>query len=76
MKFSANHLKRYRQIAALLWKYGRSDLAQHLSTEEGFGLDKNPPANGGARKMTVRPPPARPRRNSWRTISRRWVRPM
>ncbi len=46
MKFSATHFKRYRQIAALLWKYGRSDLAQHLSTEEGFGLDKNPPADG------------------------------
>lgn len=46
MKFSASHFKRYRQIAALLWKYGRSDLAQHMSTEEGFGLDKNQPANG------------------------------
>jgi len=43
MKFSANHLKRYRQIAALLWKYGRSDLAQHLSAEEGFGLEQNSP---------------------------------
>ena len=46
MKFSANHLKRYQQIVALLWKYGRSDLAQHMSAEEGFGLDKNPPASG------------------------------
>ena len=49
MKFSTTHLKRYRQIAALLWKYGRSDLARHMSTEEGFGLDKNPSANGGSK---------------------------
>ncbi|HXD01045.1 MAG TPA: AarF/UbiB family protein, partial [Verrucomicrobiae bacterium] len=39
MKLSASHLKRYRQIASLLWKYGRSDLAQQMSTEEGFGVD-------------------------------------
>ena len=31
MNFSATHLKRYRQIARLLWKYGRSDLAQQLA---------------------------------------------
>jgi hypothetical protein len=31
MKLSASHLKRYRQIAALLWKYGRTDLAQQMS---------------------------------------------
>jgi hypothetical protein len=24
--YSGNHLKRYRQIARLLWKYGRHDL--------------------------------------------------
>ncbi|HVU15324.1 MAG TPA: AarF/UbiB family protein [Candidatus Didemnitutus sp.] len=41
MKLSASHLKRYRQIAALLWKYGRSDLAQQLHNEEGFGADPN-----------------------------------
>lgn len=40
MKISPTHFKRYQQIAALLWKYGRSDLAQHMSSEEGFGLDK------------------------------------
>ena len=42
MKISALHLKRYREIAALLWKYGRSDLAKQLSAEEGFGLDAVP----------------------------------
>lgn len=36
MNFSATHLKRYRQIAALLWKYGRSDLAQQMAVPEAF----------------------------------------
>ncbi len=36
MKFSATHLKRYRQIAALLWKYGRSDLVQKMAVDDGF----------------------------------------
>ena len=43
MKFSALHLKRYREIVALLWKYGRSDLAEQMSTEEGFGVDEAAP---------------------------------
>jgi predicted unusual protein kinase regulating ubiquinone biosynthesis (AarF/ABC1/UbiB family) len=46
MKLSAFHLKRYRQIVALLWKYGRSDLAQQMSAEEGFGVDELPAAEG------------------------------
>jgi predicted unusual protein kinase regulating ubiquinone biosynthesis (AarF/ABC1/UbiB family) len=37
MKLFPVHLKRYRQITALLWKYGRSDLAQQMSAEDGFG---------------------------------------
>ena len=28
MKFSAQHLKRYREIGRLRWKYGRSDLVK------------------------------------------------
>jgi len=40
MKLSVLHLKRYRQIARLLWKYGRSDLANQMSTAEGFGIDE------------------------------------
>ncbi len=36
MNFSAAHLKRYRQLAALLWKYGRSDLAKQMALPEGF----------------------------------------
>lgn len=46
MKFSASHLIRYRQIVALLWKYGRSDLAQQMSADDGFGLDVAAPADG------------------------------
>jgi ubiquinone biosynthesis protein len=54
MKFSATHLKRYREIAALLWKYGRSDLAKQMSADEGFGVEEElpeappPPADGSA----------------------------
>jgi ubiquinone biosynthesis protein len=36
MKLSANHLKRYKQIATLLWKYGRSDLVQQMAVDDGF----------------------------------------
>jgi predicted unusual protein kinase regulating ubiquinone biosynthesis (AarF/ABC1/UbiB family) len=37
MKMSKTHLKRYKEIAALLWKYGRSDLVQQMSASEDFG---------------------------------------
>ena len=56
MKFSASHLKRYRQIASLLWKYGRSDLARQMNSEEGFGADEPPVADGQA--VTPPSPPA------------------
>jgi ubiquinone biosynthesis protein len=36
MKLSSHHLKRYREIASLLWKYGRSDLVEHLRATDGF----------------------------------------
>ncbi len=51
MKLSANHLKRYREIARLLWKYGRSDLAQQLAASDDFGpadSDEPPVAANGA----------------------------
>ncbi|MDB6095100.1 MAG: hypothetical protein JWM32_2662 [Verrucomicrobia bacterium] len=41
MKLSASHLKRYREIAALLWKYGRSDLAHQIASEKEFGLEES-----------------------------------
>lgn len=36
MNLSATHLKRYRQIAAILWKYGRSDVVQQMSAHAEF----------------------------------------
>ena len=46
MKFSAlstAHLKRYREIARLLWKYGRSDLVAKLEAGFEFGAGEGPP---------------------------------
>ena len=40
MKLSANHLKRYREIALLMWKYGRSDLVRQLNVDDGIETDK------------------------------------
>lgn len=36
MKFTGNHLHRYRQIAKLLWKYGRSDLVDQMGVEDAL----------------------------------------
>ena len=36
MNFSAAHLKRYRQIAGLLCKYGRSDVAKQMAVPDEF----------------------------------------
>jgi predicted unusual protein kinase regulating ubiquinone biosynthesis (AarF/ABC1/UbiB family) len=49
MKISASHLKRYREILALLWKYGRSDVVQQMNSEEGFGTaeELNLPSSDG-----------------------------
>ena len=48
MKFSAIHLKRYREIASLLWKYGRSDLVERLRTGDGFEPPDATPATAGS----------------------------
>ncbi|HEX4780009.1 MAG TPA: AarF/UbiB family protein [Usitatibacter sp.] len=34
MKIDARHLQRYKQIARLLWKYGRSDLVTQMGIED------------------------------------------
>lgn len=34
MKLSPSHLRRYREIAALFWKYGRSDLVKSMNVED------------------------------------------
>lgn len=36
MKFTTHHLKRYREIGRLLWKYGRSSLVKQRDEAEGF----------------------------------------
>ena len=59
MKLPAFHLKRYRQIASLLWKYGRTDLAQQMSAEEGFGVDQLEAAEGPALSDAAAPPARR-----------------
>jgi len=38
MKLSPTHLKRYKQIATLLWKYGRSDLVKQVDADDAFEL--------------------------------------
>src|SRR4051812_32904714 len=45
MKLSATHLKRYREIARLFWKYGRSDLVKQIGVDDeevkGYEDDAN-----------------------------------
>ena len=48
MKLSLNHLKRYKQIASMLWKYGRSDLVQHMGMEEGYNAETEGQKSGDA----------------------------
>ena len=36
MKISARHLRRYKEITVLLWKYGRSDLVRQMTVDEGL----------------------------------------
>jgi ubiquinone biosynthesis protein len=48
MKISANHLKRYKEIGLLLWKYGRSDLVQQMGIAEAVDPTELKPASEGA----------------------------
>ena len=36
MKLSPNHLKRYKEIAQLFWKYGRSDLVTQMGLDDAL----------------------------------------
>lgn len=47
MKISAKHLKRYKEIGLLLWKYGRSDLVQQMGIDENVDPQELRPANDG-----------------------------
>ncbi len=46
LKLSAAHLKRYREIAALLWKYGRSDLVRQMGVDDLFNSRQETKVNG------------------------------
>ena len=48
MKISANHLKRYKEIGLLLWKYGRSDLVQQMGIDEAVDPQEATAASKGA----------------------------
>ena len=48
MKISTNHLRRYKQIAMLLWKYGRSDLVQQMGIDDESNEDERPRQAGNA----------------------------
>ena len=45
MKFSPNHLKRYKEIAQLFWKYGRSDLVTQMGIDEAVDPKELKPAS-------------------------------
>jgi predicted unusual protein kinase regulating ubiquinone biosynthesis (AarF/ABC1/UbiB family) len=47
MQISANHLTRYKDIALLLWKYGRSDLAKQMGIDEAVDPQAMKPAGDG-----------------------------
>jgi ubiquinone biosynthesis protein len=43
----AEHLKRYKEILQLLWKYGRSDLVQQMAIDDELGDEVAKPEGGG-----------------------------
>ena len=47
MKITSNHLQRYKQIAVLLWKYGRSDLVKQMELDDTMdpGTRDNAPSD-------------------------------
>lgn len=50
MKFSGNHLKRYTQIAHLLWKYGRGDLVRQMGADDALDPALATPPSAGEPK--------------------------
>jgi len=47
MKINTEHLKRYKEILQLVWKYGRSDLVQQMKLDEDLDNDEKGPAPNG-----------------------------
>jgi ubiquinone biosynthesis protein len=50
MKISANHLKRYKEIALVLWKYGRSDLVRQMGIDDVVDPGEAKAASAGETK--------------------------
>lgn len=51
MKISAGHLKRYKEITLLLWKYGRADLVRQMDgPDAGQDMPLPPPAGADTEK--------------------------
>jgi ubiquinone biosynthesis protein len=46
IKFQTIHLKRYKEIAALLWKYGRSDLVRQMGVDDLLDARPETKVNG------------------------------
>ena len=44
MKLTTQHLQRYKQIARLLWKYGRSDLVAQMGIDDELPEEERKPA--------------------------------
>ena len=40
MEMNLNHLSRYKDIARLLWKYGRSDLVKQMAIDDQLAAEK------------------------------------
>src|SRR5213078_1194615 len=43
VKLSSEHLRRYKQIARLLWRYGRSDLVAQMGIDEALEAEERTP---------------------------------
>src|SRR6202453_4277077 len=50
LSLKPHHLKRYKDIALLFWKYGTSDLAKEFETEDLKGDDQSQPGSAGKSK--------------------------
>jgi ubiquinone biosynthesis protein len=47
IKFQTIHLKRYKEIATLLWKYGRSDLVKQMGVDDLYEAREEVPVKNG-----------------------------
>jgi ubiquinone biosynthesis protein len=48
VKINTSHLQRYRQIARILWKYGRSDLVRQMALDDPWDNENPRPATDAA----------------------------